>query len=88
MNLNMQEIGFDGLIAMRKKLKFGDIVENGWASERNPLRFGIVVKIKEGSIALTNGEGKYWDLAFDRETKLQIVGSALNPAWQEVIENS
>lgn len=87
MNLNMQEIGLEGFAAMRKKLKFGDIIENGWASERNPIRFGIVIKVKDKTIHLTNGEGKFWDLCFDKESKIEIVGNALNSTWLKVISN-
>jgi hypothetical protein len=76
------EIGNDGLKAIRKELKFGDIVENGWASVNNPTRFGIVVRVNRKDIDLTDGEGKFWKLCFDKESKITIRGSILLIDWE------
>jgi hypothetical protein len=80
------EIGLLGKKNLRKELKFGDIIENGWASERNPTRFGIVVRVKERTIECTNGEGKFWELVFDKESRIAIRGSILLIDWESDYE--
>ena len=50
--------------------RFGDIIENGWASEENPTRVGLFVR--EGRrtgrmnagryFEVTDGKGKFWEL--------------------------
>lgn len=74
----MQEIGEEGYKHFKKALKFGDVIENGWASMRNPIRFGIVLKVKQRTIACTDGT-RFWDLCFDYQTKLKIHGNAFKP---------
>jgi|SRR5688572_14984362 len=81
-------IGEEGFNHYRKVLKFGDIIENGWASERNPSKFGIVVKARGHSINCTDGEGKFWDLVFDFETKIKIHGNTLNDKYEEIKRSS
>lgn len=39
----IEKIGQEGYKNLKNTLKFGDIIENGWASIDNPRRFGIVV---------------------------------------------
>jgi hypothetical protein len=57
---------------MTSRFPIGSIIENGWASTRNPTRVGIV--IEHGSrgagqmnagpfIRLTDGKGKFWELS-------------------------
>lgn len=74
----MQEIGIDGYRHYRKTLKFGDIVENGWASIRNPIRFGIVIEVKVKTIRMTDGKDRFWELCFDAQTKLKLYGNITN----------
>jgi hypothetical protein len=76
------EIGAEGVKKLRKEMKFGDIVENGWASHRNPIRFGIIFKVNAKDIELTDGEGKFWELVFDKQSKISIRGSILLIDWE------
>jgi len=55
----------------RLKAKFGDLVENGWASEENPTRVGYFVReftpprrqMNPGlTWEITDGNGKFWEL--------------------------
>lgn len=65
------------------KPKFGDIIENGWASERNPHRKGIFIRKKRYSgrvnpglhWVLTDGKGDLWELPIDKESKIRWVGT-------------
>lgn len=82
---DIPEIGEEGLAHFRKTLKFGDIIENGWASERNPTKLGIVVKAREHSINCTDGLGKFWDLVFDAGTKIKLHGNVLNDNYKKLI---
>lgn len=84
MGEDIPEIGLEGLEHFRKTLKFGDIIENGWASERNPCKVGIVVKARGHSINCTDGKGKFWDLIFDAGTKIKIHGNTLNENYEEI----
>lgn len=68
------------------KLKFGDIVENGWASEDNPIRTGIFIrfrKIPHGQMnagyqaSLTDGKGRFWETSAGKENKLRKIGSCM-----------
>jgi hypothetical protein len=77
MSEEIQEIGEDSLKYYRKHLKFGDIIENGWASECNPIRVGIVIKLKPRTIHMTDGYGIFWDLCFDKESKIKYHGNVL-----------
>jgi hypothetical protein len=69
-----------------KKLKFGDLIENGWASEDNPHRTGYFVEhkwIKTGKhsrsklLRLTNRKGDFWEVYAD-SMKLKLI-SGRNP---------
>lgn len=84
MGEDIPEIGEEGFNHFRKTLKFGDIIENGWASERNPTKFGIVVKARGHSINCTDGAGKFWDLCFGWDTKIKIHGNTLNENYAEI----
>ncbi len=59
-------------------VKFGDIVENHYASERNPHRIGVFIRRIGSNLQLTNMEGDFWDLYNDSESKTVIIGSILN----------
>jgi hypothetical protein len=80
----ISEIGENGFNHFRKVLKFGDIIENGYASERNPDKFGIVVKARGHSINCTDGAGRFWDLVFDHNTKIKIHGNTLNDNYEKI----
>ncbi len=58
------------------KFKFGDIIENYYASEDNPRRIGIFVKKTSKGLEMTNGKGSFWLSAHDNE-KLVKIGSVL-----------
>lgn len=68
MTLSKEEIEYD------TSFKFGDIVENYWASENNPNRTGIVVRVDPKSLYLTDGKGRFWNLVRDKDSKSKIVG--------------
>lgn len=57
------------------KIKFLDKVENDWASEKNPHRFGYFIKKGRGTLHLTDGRGDYWEVYNDSKSRLRIVGS-------------
>lgn len=84
MGADIPEIGEEGLERFRQTLKFGDIIENGWASERNPGKFGIVIKARGHSINCTDGNGLFWDLVFDAGTKIKIHGNVLNDNYEKI----
>lgn len=56
--------------------KFGDIIENGWASEDNPIRVGIFVKKVSKGFECTNGKGKFWVVAKDNQ-RLKVLGNVM-----------
>lgn len=58
-------------------LKFGDIVINHWASDRNPHRKGIVVRVDPKTVYCTDGKGEFWHLVKDSESKIVRVGSLI-----------
>lgn len=80
----IEEIGEEGYNSLKKTLKFGDIIENGHASDRNPIRFGIIVKPRDHSINITDGKGEYWDLVFDSKSKIKIHGNTLNDNYEKI----
>jgi hypothetical protein len=84
MGIDIPEIGEYGFANFRKTLKFGDIIENGWASENNPHKFGIVVKARGHSINCTDGAGEFWDLVFDHSTKIKAHGNVLNDNYEKI----
>ncbi|MDF1509718.1 hypothetical protein PZE06_16380 [Robertmurraya sp. DFI.2.37] len=57
------------------KFQFGDIIENGWASEDNPIRKGIFVRHKKKLIELTDGQGKFWEVYHDKDNKNVRIGN-------------
>lgn len=56
-------------------MKFGDIVVNGWASERNPHRKGLFVRDKGKTIEFTDGYGDFWETINDKESKFLVIGN-------------
>lgn len=58
--------------------KFGDLIENHYASEDNPRRIGIFVKKdSNGHFEITDGKGKFWTSAYDND-KLVKIGSVIH----------
>jgi hypothetical protein len=59
---------------------FGDIIENGWASENNPTRVGYFVRegrrtgrLNPGRyFEVTDGKGKFWNLPLDSDHKITV----------------
>lgn len=82
----IKEIGEIGYATLLMRLKFGDIIENGHASENNPRRFGIVVKPRAYSIQLTDTVD-FWDLVFDSNSKIKIHGNVLNDNYENIIKS-
>lgn len=79
----IEAIGEEGYESLKKTLKFGDIIENGYASPYNPRRIGIVVKARDYSINCTNKD-EFWDLLFDPQSKIKIHGSTLNDNYEQI----
>jgi len=60
---------------------FGDLIENGWASEDSPRRRGYFVKegVRRGRMnagpffLLTDGRGKFWEVSAGANSRLQVV---------------
>jgi len=74
----IEEIGIEGYQHYRKNWKFGDVIENGHASIDNPLRFGFVIEVSVKNIQLTDGEGTFWKLVFDANSKIKYHANALS----------
>jgi len=63
-------------------LKFGDIVENGWASPDNPNRKGVFIRSRKRTIELTNMKGRFWELYNDKDSKTTKVGTIFNDDYE------
>lgn len=83
----IEEIGEEGYEQLKKTLKFGDIIENGHASEDNPRRIAIVVKSRKHSINCTDGKDDYWDLVFTMISRIKVIGSVLNDNYEKLINS-
>ena len=57
------------------RFKFGDIIENGWAGEKNPTKIGIFVRHKRRTIELTDGKGKFWEVMHNKDHRNTRIGS-------------
>ena len=50
--------------------KFGDVIENGWAGDGNPTKYGYFIQTKQNTgrlnpgryVVLTDGKGKVWEV--------------------------
>lgn len=73
----IEVMGKEGLKTFKKNVKFGDIIENHYASKDNPHRIGIFIRILDKSILCTDGKGDFWRPYLNEETKLEIIGSVL-----------
>jgi hypothetical protein len=56
-------------------LKFGDIVENHWASEHNPHRIGVFIRYKKEVILITDMKGDFWETYNDKSSKNVKIGN-------------
>jgi hypothetical protein len=79
----IEEIGEEGYNHLKDTLGFGDIIENGHASEDNPRRVSIVVRVREHSINCTNGV-EFWDLVFSMLSRIKIHGNTLNDNYEKI----
>ena len=57
------------------KFQFGDIIENGWAGEKNPTRISIFVGHKKNTIEVTDGKGDFWEIYHNKENRNTRIGS-------------
>ncbi|MFP7275794.1 hypothetical protein SFC17_12770 [Bacillus paralicheniformis] len=57
------------------RFKFGDIIDNGWAGEKNPTKKGIFVRHKRWTIELTDGKGKFWEVRHKADHRNTRIGS-------------
>lgn len=70
-----------------ERFKFGDIIENGWTSEDNPLRKSIFVRHKKKTIEVTDGKGEFWEVYHDKENRNKKIGTIFeNPELSEAAE--
>ncbi|MEB6549108.1 hypothetical protein MXL46_08360 [Heyndrickxia sporothermodurans] len=68
-----------------ERFKFGDIIENGWASKDNPSSKSIFIRHKKKTIEVTDGKGKFWEIYHDSENRNTCIGSIFeNPELLEV----
>jgi hypothetical protein len=66
-------------------ISFGDVLENGWAGDRNPQRRGIVIRFGTRTgrlnpgpyVELTDGMGNFWQHSVSEGHRLLKVGRAL-----------
>lgn len=66
------------------RFRFGDIIDNGWASKGNPMRVAIFVRHKSKTIELTDGKGEFWETYHDKENRNAKIGSIFyNPELLE-----
>ena len=78
------------LIDRLKAARFGDIIENEWASPENPIRKGYLVRIgkRTGRLnpgmyyQMTDGYGKFWEIGVNKDSRLINHGSAIFTALQ------
>jgi len=56
-------------------LKFGDIVVNHWAGDKNPHKQGVFIRRKKETIELTDMKGSFWESYNDKGAKLEKIGS-------------
>ena len=76
----------------KAKPKFGDPVENGWASEDNPTRRGFFVReIRNGARKtweITDGKGKFWRCPLDPDHKLTWAPTSRRPTPPRITEEA
>lgn len=59
-------------------LQYGDIVENGWAGELNPKRFGVYLTRGKDTIMLSSCFYEPWHLIHNGKAKIKIRGNVYN----------
>jgi hypothetical protein len=66
-----------------KRISFLDIVENDFASLKNPHRIGYFIERKKDRIRLTDMKGDFWELYNDSKSKSRIIGNYLENLKKE-----
>ena len=69
-------------------MKFGDIVDNGYASDDNPTKYGIVIYsrgARQGGIRMTDGKGKFWTV--DPHDRIKVVGRIDLTAYKKILKH-
>jgi hypothetical protein len=61
------------------EFKFGDIIENEWASGSNPRRKGIFIRYSGKTIELTDMVGNFWNTYNNKDSKNKKIGNILLP---------
>lgn len=69
------------MITKNIQFKFGELVENGYTSKNNPIRYGYFVRYGYNSAFINKGEyaeftdkkGKFWKISKDCYDKLKII---------------
>lgn len=64
-------------------MNFLDIVENGFASDRNPHKIGFLVRVRRKTVELTDGDGNFWEV--QKGDHLKVVGNLLKSALKEPV---
>lgn len=58
-----------------QRFQFGDIIENGWAGQKNPWRKSIFIRHKTKTIEVTDGKGRVEEIFHDKDNRNVKVGS-------------
>lgn len=64
-------------MSKRPVFKFGDLVINHTAGDRNPHKVSMAIKTKSKTVLCCNAKGETWEVY--READLENIGSVLNP---------
>lgn len=75
-----------------EKFKFGDIIQNGWASETNPRRCGVYLwsfhrtgRMNPGKhVKLLHDDGKTGELLISDEDKMEKIGTIFESRDREI----
>jgi hypothetical protein len=67
-----------------RKFKFGDLLENGWASDENPTKRGYFVRyfvrnsrMNGGPVVeMTDGNGSFWTQMAGGEHRLKLIAAS------------
>lgn len=59
-------------------MKFGDVLENGWAGEKNPYRKVIFLKKTAKTIFCRGFDGGSVEFYNDKDNRLVVVGSIID----------
>lgn len=84
MDTEFQYLGSIGLQKFKIEVRFGDLVKNHYASDDNPSKVGVFVRMLGRAIECTDMRGNFWRPVLDERSKLEIVGSIL---WTKCLLN-